>query len=62
MERTPVEVWQKIFAFSCVDGGRTGCSLSLVSKTFHDGSQRYRYHSVALKGLPAALKFAQLLD
>lgn len=62
MERTPIEVWQRIFAFSCVDGGRTGCSLSLASKAFHDLSRRYRYYSVTLKGLKAALKFAQILD
>ncbi|KZP25824.1 hypothetical protein FIBSPDRAFT_855461 [Athelia psychrophila] len=62
MERTSIEVWQRIFAFSCVDGGRTGCSLSLVSKAFHDVSRRYRYYSVTLKGLTAALKFAQILE
>ncbi|KZP14737.1 hypothetical protein FIBSPDRAFT_704976, partial [Athelia psychrophila] len=46
MEHMRVEVWEKILTLSCVDGGRTGCSLSLVSKAFHDASHRSRYHSV----------------
>ncbi|KZP04880.1 hypothetical protein FIBSPDRAFT_684026, partial [Athelia psychrophila] len=61
MDRIPVEVWERIIAFSCTDGGHTGASLSLVSKAFHDASQRSRYYTVALKGLPAALQFAQIL-
>ncbi|KAF7977864.1 hypothetical protein HWV62_2386 [Athelia sp. TMB] len=61
MDRVPVELWRKIFAHSCFDGGLTGCALSLVSKAVHDASRHCRYYSVALKGLPSALMFAQLL-
>ncbi|KZP33230.1 hypothetical protein FIBSPDRAFT_700618, partial [Athelia psychrophila] len=61
MDRIPLELWEKIFENACVDGGRTGASLALVSRGVHDASQHCRYYSVALRGLPSALKFAQLL-
>ncbi|KZP05387.1 hypothetical protein FIBSPDRAFT_877597 [Athelia psychrophila] len=61
MHHIPLELWGKIFENACVDGGRTGASLALVSRGVHDASQHCRYYSVALRGLPSALKFAQLL-
>ncbi|KZP16061.1 hypothetical protein FIBSPDRAFT_66033 [Athelia psychrophila] len=62
MNRCPIELWETIFSYSCIDGGNTGCSLSLTSRAFHAASRRFRYHSVALKGLPSTLKFAQMLS
>lgn len=61
MDRIPLELQEKIFAHSCVDGGYTGCALSLVSKEVRDASQQYRYFSVSLRGLRSALEFAKLL-
>ncbi|KAF7965427.1 hypothetical protein HWV62_43652 [Athelia sp. TMB] len=60
--RVPVELWEEILSYTCVDGGRTSCSLSLVSRTFHAASQRSRYYSVALWGLPAVLRFAEVIE
>lgn len=48
MERCPVELWATILEYACVDGGYTGCSLSLVSRGFHTIGQPSRYHSVAV--------------
>ncbi len=48
METLPCELLEKIFEFSCTDGGRTGCSLSLVSKRFRDVSSGMRFDTVAL--------------
>jgi hypothetical protein len=47
----PVEVWQKIFQYACVDGGRTGCALALVSHSIHDLSAETRLHSVSVIGV-----------
>lgn len=48
MERCPVEVWREITVMACTDGGYTGCSLSLVSRTMRDIVRNIRYASVAL--------------
>ena len=32
MEQVPVELWEKIARYACVDGGKTGNALSLVSR------------------------------
>ena len=37
-----------IFLEACTDGGRTGCSLSLVSKDIRRLSRASRFHSVSL--------------
>jgi hypothetical protein len=50
-ERLPAELWHKIFQHACVDGGRTGCALSLVSRRLHDLSVGTRLQSVFIVGL-----------
>jgi hypothetical protein len=47
----PVEIWQKIFRPACVDGGRTGRALSLLSRRIHDISADIRLQSVFVVGL-----------
>jgi hypothetical protein len=47
----PTEIWHKIFALACVDGGATGCALSLVSRRFRELSAGTRLQSVAVSGL-----------
>lgn len=49
--RLPLEIWQHIFFLACVDGGRTGYALTLVSQFFHDASQSVRFHSLAFSSL-----------
>ena len=56
METLPFELLENIAAFACTDGGRTGCSLSLVSKRFREVARGTRFASVALtSGHPAQL-------
>ncbi|KAI1797817.1 hypothetical protein LXA43DRAFT_268738 [Ganoderma leucocontextum] len=53
----PPEILEKIFRSACTDGGRTGCSLSLVSKTVRAVSMAARYHSISLlAGSPGKLR------
>lgn len=47
MDQFPVEVWLEILRFACTDGGKTGCSLSLVSKYIHNISLEVRFQCVA---------------
>ena len=44
----PELVWRIICKYACTDGGRTACSLALVSKTVRAVSNPYRFHSVSL--------------
>ena len=62
MERVPIELWQKIGEHACLDGGLTGCSLSLVSHAMRDMTRDVRYTSVALTSQKACFIFAHLLD
>ncbi|KAI0682604.1 hypothetical protein C8Q76DRAFT_321669 [Earliella scabrosa] len=56
METLPFELLEQIAAFACTDGGRTGCSLSLVSKRFREVARGTRFASVALtSGHPSQL-------
>lgn len=48
MDHFPPEIWEQIFIFACTDSGRTGLSLSLVSRYFHNVSRSYQYQSVSL--------------
>ncbi|KAH9889077.1 hypothetical protein C8Q73DRAFT_668221 [Cubamyces lactineus] len=48
LETLPYELLEQIFRHACTDGGRTGCSLSLVSKRIRALSRSSRFHSVAL--------------
>ena len=51
MERCSVELWQEIFTQACTDGGRTGCSLSLVSHRVREISTICRYNTIAVVGI-----------
>ncbi|KAI0657882.1 hypothetical protein C8Q70DRAFT_1055263 [Cubamyces menziesii] len=44
----PITVVKLIFLFACTDGGRTACSLALVSKVIHAIAFPTRFHSVSL--------------
>ncbi|KAI0363543.1 hypothetical protein BV20DRAFT_975567 [Pilatotrama ljubarskyi] len=46
LEDLPVEVLEEIFRLACADGGRTGCSLSLVSKFVNAVARAGRFHSL----------------
>ncbi|KAH9854830.1 hypothetical protein C2E23DRAFT_40066 [Lenzites betulinus] len=48
MDSLPLETLEHIFELACVDGGYTGCSLSLTSRAIRVASRTARYHSVAL--------------
>ncbi|KAJ8482528.1 hypothetical protein ONZ51_g5301 [Trametes cubensis] len=48
LESLPYELLEQIFRNACTDGGRTGCSLSLVSKRIRALSRSSRFHSVSL--------------
>ena len=48
MDHFPPEIWEQIFIFACTDSGRTGVSLSLVSRYFRNVSSSYQYQSVSL--------------
>ncbi len=49
MEALPYELLEDIFILAFTDGGRTACSVSLVSRRMRHLSSRYRFHSVALR-------------
>lgn len=48
MNKLAVELLTHISYFACTDGGKTGCSLSLVSKHIHYASRPARFYSVSL--------------
>ncbi|KAI0832907.1 hypothetical protein BC628DRAFT_364598 [Trametes gibbosa] len=48
MDSLPFETLEHIFELACVDGGHTGCSLSLTSKAIRAASRTTRFYSVAL--------------
>lgn len=48
MDTLPVEILHHIFLLTCSDGGRTGASLSLVSRSYRNIARPVRYNSVAL--------------
>ncbi|KDQ60323.1 hypothetical protein JAAARDRAFT_56231 [Jaapia argillacea MUCL 33604] len=62
MEQCPPEIWLRIFNQACIDGGRTGASLSSVSRDFNRVSAEVRYQSVALHGLSRMRAFAATLE
>lgn len=62
MEHCPVEVWQKILAFACTDGGHTGCSLSLVSRFMRLAVLPVRFCSVELTSQDRLLAFSTILS
>ncbi|KAH9889079.1 hypothetical protein C8Q73DRAFT_179161 [Cubamyces lactineus] len=48
LDSLPYELLEHIFRNACTDGGRTGCSLSLVSKRIRALSRSSRFHSISL--------------
>lgn len=48
LEQCPPEICKKIFTLACDDDGRTGRSLSLVSRYIHDVSEDIKYRSLAV--------------
>ncbi|RDX46933.1 hypothetical protein OH76DRAFT_810998 [Lentinus brumalis] len=48
MDKLAVELLTLISFFACTDGGRTGCSLALVSKRMNYASRPARFYSVTL--------------
>jgi hypothetical protein len=56
------EIWDKIVKHACVDGGRTGCALSLVSRYIRDVSHSSRLQSIALDELQAMQSAALELE
>jgi WD40 repeat protein len=61
MDRCPAEIWQRIFLLACTDGGRTGRSLSLVSKYIRDVSKRYKLQSICIDNVDQAEAFIHLI-
>ncbi|KAF8959739.1 hypothetical protein BDZ97DRAFT_1380316 [Flammula alnicola] len=62
MDRCPPEICSEIYAFACVDGGRTGRSLSLVSKFMHETSKPYKLQSISVIGHTQIYAFADLVE
>ena len=58
----PPEIWHKIHASACTDGGSTGRALAQVSRYIRATSQEYRLQSVRLCGHRQAIAFALMLD
>ncbi|KAH9851340.1 hypothetical protein C2E23DRAFT_886529 [Lenzites betulinus] len=56
MDTLPIENLQCIFTLACIDGGRTGLSLSLTSKAIRAASRTARFHSVSLVANPRRLQ------
>jgi hypothetical protein len=50
MDLLPLELVERIFAYACTDGGKTGCALSAVNRWIRVESAPMRYHSIALRG------------
>ena len=48
MNKLALETLQQIFQQACADGGYTGCSLSLTSKSIRIAARSVRFHSVSL--------------
>ncbi|KAH9889083.1 hypothetical protein C8Q73DRAFT_807308 [Cubamyces lactineus] len=48
LDELPFEILEYIFRLACADGGRTACSLSLVSKRIRAISRSTRFESVSL--------------
>ncbi|KAI0350451.1 hypothetical protein OH77DRAFT_1524846 [Trametes cingulata] len=47
LEDLPLELIHEIFLLACTDGGRTGCSLSLVSKAVRALSRAARFNTLS---------------
>ena len=62
MDRCPAEICSEIYAFACVDDGRTGRALSLVSKYIRESSKPYKLQSISVIGYNQLLAFADLVE
>ncbi|PPQ78346.1 hypothetical protein CVT25_011629 [Psilocybe cyanescens] len=62
MDRCPSEICSEICAFACTDDGRTGRSLSLVSRFLNQSSKPYKLQSVAVVGHAQLHAFAALIE
>ncbi|KIP05297.1 hypothetical protein PHLGIDRAFT_490904 [Phlebiopsis gigantea 11061_1 CR5-6] len=62
MDRFPLELLQMIAVEACVDGGPTGCALSIVSRHVRNATAPARYRTVALVGQASIASFAQLIE
>ena len=49
MDHLPSELLEAIFTLSCTDGGRTGCSLAVVSRHIRAAARTARFHSIILQ-------------
>ncbi|KAF7290882.1 hypothetical protein HMN09_01266600 [Mycena chlorophos] len=58
----PPELLDFIFSSACTDGGRTGRSLSLVSRYVRDISAPFKLQSIALLGTMQLLNFSAFLS
>jgi hypothetical protein len=61
MNRLPEETLRSIFKSACIDGGETGCALSMVSRYVRDVSAPMRYNSISLCGARQIRGFLELL-
>jgi hypothetical protein len=62
LQQVPAEIWQQIFSLACLDGGFTGCSLSIASRLFHEVSASTRLQSVAVTGVARLESLLRLLQ
>ena len=62
MNRCPVEILDIIFKLACSDGGKTGCALSLVSRSMRSITHPFRFHSVALITKRSLMFFSDYLQ
>ena len=47
--KCPIEIFDEIFSMACTDGGKTGCSLSTVSKRIRKVSKVFKYQTLRVK-------------
>lgn len=56
------EICERIFAYACTDDGRTGRSLSEVSRLVHNTSKTFKYYTIAIHGPAQAAGFLELMQ
>jgi hypothetical protein len=60
--RLPVELWRDVFKYACVDGGRTGCALSLVSRRIRKLSAGIRLQSICVIDMDRIRSLLHILE
>ncbi|KAF9522622.1 hypothetical protein CPB83DRAFT_887439 [Crepidotus variabilis] len=58
----PPELWAEIFGLACSDNGFSGRSISNVCRYFHEVCKPVKYRSVAILGIPSAIKFLLVIQ